>query len=441
MKYSIGIDIGNSQIRGVLVNLENKSLFDNIVRNNDTILPSETFESLLDPDKIYDIAYDIINDLINDLSPPDTISHIGVTGLMHGMLYVDENGNSASPYFSWQDQRGNRIFKNDTTYCQYIKSTTLRPASTGYGLITHFYNVENQVVPFNAKCITTIQGYVAMRLSKSSHPILHTSDCAALGLYNVEHNHFDLNAISELDLDPSFLPTVSKDIITIGTYNGIDVLLPIGNNQASFYGAVTKENSVLVNVGTGGQVSMEIPFYRPADHLEVRPYFDDTFLLVGTSLSAGSSYDLLQKFFQATFSMFGIEPPEELFTKMTLSAFEAYRLGNPLTFDTKFKGTRKDPSLRGSIKDINDKNFTPMHFSLGVLSGVCNELFSLVESELTSSFHLVGVGNAVRQNNLLQKLLSDRFNTSISVPQIIEEAAYGASLLSLKLKDSSVEAE
>ena len=434
MKYSIGIDIGNTQIRGVLVNLDNNSLVDNIVRNNDTDLPSEAFENLLDADKIFEIAYDIINDLINDLTAPDVVSYIGITGLMHGMLYVDENGNSASPYFSWQDQRGNRIYKNDTTYCQYIKSTTLRPASSGYGLITHFYNAENDQVPFNAKSITTIQGYVAMRLCQLTRPILHTSDCASLGLYTVEHNHFDLSAMKELELDPSFLPKVSKDIIEIGSYNNISVLLPIGNNQASFFGSVTRQNSVLVNIGTGGQISMEIPFYRPADHLEVRPYFDDTYLLVGTSLSAGSSYDLLQKFFQSTFAMFGIEPPEELFTNMTLSAFEAYRLGNPLTFDTKFKGTRKDPSIRGSIQDINDKNFTPMHFSLGVLSGVCNELFSIIESELTSSFYLVGVGNAVRQNNLLQKLLSDRFNTPISVPAIIEEAAYGASLLSLKLK-------
>ena len=46
----------------------------------------------------------------------------------------------------------------------------------------------------------------------------------------------------------------------------------IGDNQASFLGAVPRDGSVLVNVGTGSQISVLADQIRSFDQLECRPY-------------------------------------------------------------------------------------------------------------------------------------------------------------------------
>ncbi|MEG2002804.1 MAG: FGGY family carbohydrate kinase [Clostridia bacterium] len=434
MTYTIGIDIGFTKIRGVLIELSTKRLVDSITRSNSTEMPSEMFESLQDPDEMFKIAKDIIDDLMNDLNGDDFVSFIGLTGQMHGMTYVDENGAAVSPFFTWKDKRGDRNYKNDVSYASYIKAVTLRPSVSGYGLVTHFYNVENGVVPPNAAKLTTIQGYVAMKLSNSKIPILHMSDAASLGLYDVENNCFDLQSIKAVGLDEKILPIVSTEVVTVGQYKSAKVICPIGDNQASFFGSVTEDNSVFVNIGGTGQVSIEIPYFRPAGHLEERPYFDGKYLLVGTSICGGYAYEMLKNFYIDVFKMFDVKPPEDLYSTMNMSAFEAYKQGNPLCVDTQFCGSKIDPTKRGSITDITIENFNPTHLSLGMLAGISEELYQIIESDLPSDFTLVGGGKGVKRNTLMQKLLSEKFNKAINIPQIEDEAAFGASLISLKIK-------
>ena len=42
---------------------------------------------------------------------------------------------------------------------------------------------------------------------------------------------------------------------------------------------------------------------------------------------------------------------------------------------TLFQGTRKDPTLRGSISGLSTENFTPQHLIHGVMHGMADELF------------------------------------------------------------------
>lgn len=433
MTYTIGIEIGLTKVRGVLIELETRKLVDSISRVNSSQLPSENFENLQDPDEMFEIAKDIIDDLMNDIDGADFVSYIGLTGQMHGMTYVDACGKAVSPHFTWKDRRGERIYKNDISYSSFVKASTLRPSVCGHGLITHFYNKENGIVPPNASKLTTIQGYVAMRLSGNTSPILHSSDASSLGLYDVDNNCFDLSALKIIGIDEDILPKVTQEIEVIGQYNGANIIVPIGDHQASFYGSVTEENSVFVKVGNMGQVSILSKYYRPCDQLEARPYFDGQYLLVGTSICGGRSYEMLKDMFAKVLEMFGFKPPEDLYSKMNLSAFEAYKEGNPLKVDTQFCGSRQEPSKKGSITQINPENFDPMHLSLGVLDGICDDLYQIIESELPNDFELVGAGNGIRRNSLMQKLLSEKFNKTIAIPKYEDEGAYGASLLALKI--------
>ena len=56
-----------------------------------------------DVEKITQTALSVIETLFERY--PD-IHSIGVTGQMHGILYVDADGNAVSPLYTWQDARG-----------------------------------------------------------------------------------------------------------------------------------------------------------------------------------------------------------------------------------------------------------------------------------------------------------------------------------------------
>ena len=97
--YAIGIDIGTTSICGVLIDIS-----DGTVVKSSTV-PSEAFlktdnvwEKIQNTEKIINIAKNIIDDFLNK----ETVV-IGITGQMHGIVYIDNNGSAISPLYTWQD--------------------------------------------------------------------------------------------------------------------------------------------------------------------------------------------------------------------------------------------------------------------------------------------------------------------------------------------------
>ena len=76
-------------------------------------------------------------------------------------------------------------------------------------------------------------------------------------LYDADHSlkeEYDREAIKKLSIDPALLPRVTKSAECIGKYRSASVFVSLGDNQASFLGAAG-DNSLLVNIGTGSQIS------------------------------------------------------------------------------------------------------------------------------------------------------------------------------------------
>ena len=148
------------------------------------------------------------------------IHSIGITGQMHGILYLDKNLTPCSPLIIWQDARGNEIFKSNETYAEYLTKVTGIKAASGYGLTTHFYNIKNNLVPQNAFMLCTIHDYLAALLTNTK-PVSHTSDAASLGFFDLEKLDFNKNALQIAGIDTSFLPDVIKDTVTEEDFNSL----------------------------------------------------------------------------------------------------------------------------------------------------------------------------------------------------------------------------
>lgn len=459
---SIGIDIGTTTICSVLIDASSKALLDASTKPNHAALPgAQSFERLQDPAVILDTCTAMVNHYLDSFS--DIVS-IGITGQMHGIVYIDRDGQAVSPLFTWQDGRGDTSlpegwgetgWQNDRngsdlmtgmdsapplkarTYAAYLTAKTGYAMATGFGMTTHFYNHVNRLIPPDAVYLCTIPDYIAMRLTNRRMPLVHQSMAASLGMYDLKRKQFDQQAVTSLGLSPSILPEIASGECYIGkTNSGIPVTAALGDNQASFLASMVSEDACLVNVGTGSQISMMTRSPYQSAQIECRPYLSDTYLLAGPSLCGGYSYSLLKNFFEETLSQFGVKPQVSTYEVMNRIALDAAAQSNPLKVDTRFSGTRQDASVTGSIQNITVANFHPGNLALGILQGICDELYHFYTQfpeDVKPIKTLVGSGNGIRMNPLLQQIFANTFKAELIIPDIKEEAAYGCGLLGLNI--------
>ena len=209
----------------------------------------------------------------------------------------------------------------------------------------------------------------------------------------------------------------------------------IGDNQAAFIGSVTEpEHTVLVNIGTGSQISMltDKPLKGGHPLVESRPFDGERYLLAGSCLCGGRAYAMLEYFFRKYLSVSGVSDVSQ-YSLLNHLADKGWQQGNILSVKTTFCGTRADPTVRGQIEGIGEENFTPEAMAAGVLCGMADELYDLFRMMPKRPVHvLMASGNAVRKNPVLQRILSDRFGLVLQIPPYTEEAACGAALFGNK---------
>ena len=424
---TLGLDIGTTTVSAAV--FENGRVLDSRTLKNDSFLKDrDCWEKVQDPAYILTTAQKAVLELTS--LHPD-IAGIGLTGQQHGIVYLDCAGCPVSPLYTWQDGRGSLEYENGETYAGYLRRITgYENLATGYGLVTHFYNLKNGLVPENAVVFCTIHDYVAMKLAGLSAPLTEPTDAASFGLFDVEHGDYDYAAIENAGIDTALLPKLAPQRILGTGALGIPVCAAIGDNQASFLGATGgKPGSLLVNMGTGGQFSAHTARYLTCPGLETRPFPLGGWLLVGASLCGGRAYALLEGFFRKVVEMQTGTAPENCYEAMRRMV-EENALPNDLPLVSPlFQGTRLDPDLRGRIENLSTDNFTPLHLTCGLLQGMAGELHDMYRRYLDaggSTGTLFGSGNGLRKNPALCAAFERLFGQPLTLSSMQEEAACGA---------------
>lgn len=400
----LGIDIGTTSICAVAIDKESGECLGVRTQNAEAFLETpHSFEKIQDTKKIITLAKALLDELITE----DTVS-IGVTGQMHGIVYLDETGEAVSPLYTWQDKRADEPYQN-TTYARHLG------IFAGYGCASDFYNREKGIRPKNAVSFCTIHDYFVMYLTQRKTPLIHTTDASSFGLFDEKTLTFAYD----------YAPEVTADYTIAGTYRGIPVSVAIGDNQASVLSTLTDESGLLLNFGTGSQVSLVSPEKITGRNIECRPYFEGKYLAVGSALCGGRAYSLLCDFYHRIFSEVLDISKSEVYTIMErfLQKEDA-----PLCVDTRFAGTRETPDLRGKIENISTENFTPSALTRGVLCGMVEELYTMYQAMGKKCALATASGNAIRRNPTLLSIAKERFALPVRLPSHLEEGAYGASL-------------
>lgn len=425
---SVGIDIGTTTISAAVIDHAGKRQIEGYSIANAFDLPCEKGFCEQDADAIVQKAKSLLDHILDGY---ENVCSVGITGQMHGIVYVDTDGKAVSPLFTWEDKRADQSMENGETYCERIYRITGEEIYTGYGFATHYYMQENSAVPKEAATFCSIMDYFAMRLAEKDRPLVHATNAASFGFYDVQAGRFKTESLEKIFTGAVSVPTVTEDFSIAGEYRGIPIAVAIGDNQASFLGSVQDlEDGALVNFGTGSQISMLSTGEHAGQGLELRPFFAGKYLLCGAALCGGSAYAMLEQFFRE-YSMLSDGKRAPQYENMNRIAAEAYAQGvTPLAVDTAFRGVRHDPARRGSISAIGATDLTPAKLILGVIYGMCRELHTLYLAAGVPKKKVVVSGGAMQKNTVLQRVIAEMFATEPILSTQVEEAAVGAAFFS-----------
>lgn len=483
----MGIDIGTTTISVVMIEEKEK---------NFTLIGSETvlhhaflegekeFHKIQDAEKLWQVTVKTVSKMMKIYGKPDII---GMTGQMHGIVYMDECGLAVSPFYTWQDGCGDERMetiekveeekeqavyfgpKNKVeTYAQFLKKE-VGVSATGYGLTTHFYLQRSGEIPKNARKMVTISDYIAMKFCGREKAFVARDMAASWGCFDMEKGDFDREKLEKAGVNISFIPEVLQSHEVIGTTvkylkentsmkmnmenenieidipEGIPIVASMGDNQASVLGSVQDlENTVLINIGTGSQVSVGTSNYdreklKNQGSIEIRPCLDK-YLVVGSSLCGGRAYAMLEQFYQEIMEMFEREKSQDSYGLMERQARDFLKKNGKDAMwkvKTTFAGTRNNPDERGSIAGISTENFHPGAMTVGVIRGILEELYEMYQEiyKVTGrkAKYLVGSGNGIRKNNLMREMAEEIFQMPMKVQDCEEEAAYGSAVQALRI--------
>lgn len=447
MSVLISIDLGTSKLCALAFCVETLEPLATCAAANDAQvagLPAGYDEQ--DPTRIWERVRELLSRLLADVAVrAHQVIGISITGQMHGVLLTDSQLHPATNLVTWRDQRV--LSQSDREGTLNAAQEALAPIGphrtgchlhAGYGGATLHHWAVNGEIPEGVVALS-IADYVAGMLTglQATDP----THAASWGICDLERGQWDLECVSRLGLDAGLLPPLRPTSSALGAIRaeiaqkiGLSpqtvVYQPIGDNQASVVGvAGLGGDAAVVNLGTGGQVSIPQSRVVWVEGFETRPMPLEGFILVGASLCGGWSYAYLRRFFQDVISQIaGVQVEEgEVYRRMNELAAQSQPLAGGLRADTRFNGTRNDPMRRGGLFGIDAANLTPGNVARAFVEGMVGELAEMFQSVDNQAVRRIAAsGNAVRANPLVLKTIESMFGRSCSLSVHQEEAALGA---------------
>ncbi len=430
---ALGVDIGTTTISAQLISLTDNSCVHTYCIEHGAAIKDYAYPDAfaVDADSLCNIAISLVKSAINVYS---NITSIGFTGQMHGIVCLGEDGEILSPLYTWQNQFGSRLI-DGKTISELIEKKTGKKYPTGYGLVTYYALNQLGLLPENTKKIACISDVAVMRLCGNASPNCHPTNAASLGFFDIKNNCFQYDLLEKIGIEKNVLPELVSDYHICGKFEGASVSVSIGDNQAGALASIS-DACVLLNIGTSGQICLieanpDFEKFNNTLSVELRPYFDNKYLYVGSTLCGGRALAALADFiFEACEKLdAGIRKPD-IYRLINSSAMEAT---GELKISTEFLGTRDNPEQKGRIENISLNSFNLAELSAGFSKGIISELYGLYgKFRCTPPDRLVVSGNAIRKNIALCAAAEQVFGVAATMPKFIEEAAFGAAIYSVK---------
>lgn len=266
MKYVLGIDLGTSGTKTVL--------FD----QRGTVMASATVEYPMDqpkngwaeqnPADWWNAAAATIRTVLSKsaVNPAEVVS-LGISGQMHGMVMLDEQGEVLRPSIIWCDQRTQAECDEITERvgAKRLIEITANPALTGFTASKILW-VRNHQPEIYAKCRHILLPKDYVRYMLTGDYATEVSDASGMQLLDVPNRCWSDEVLAALDIDKSMLAKVyescevtghvSKEAAALtGLTEATLVVGGAGDNAAAAVGTgVVEDGRAFTTIGTSGVV-------------------------------------------------------------------------------------------------------------------------------------------------------------------------------------------
>lgn len=427
LDQALAIDIGTSKITLVQFEISSMEVIQTVTEANSSQI-SLTDATMHEQDP--KVIWTIVQRLLLQITLRSSIQFISITGQMHGILLLDGEGNPHTNLITWRDGR-NKVNPVGKDY----KGENGCLVQRGYGGST-LAALHSSLPSLDSLQVCTIASFIMGKLCGCFS--IDETMAASLGLYDIRRKRWNREQIEQLGIPLSLFPPVIPSSVRVGTLlmpvasqlalsDSVVVCSPIGDNQASFIGSSGFCQAGVINIGTGGQISVPTQEVTDTPSIEIRPLPKKGYLQVYSSLCGGWAYVYLKEFCKDVLTRFGVTVSDKvLYEKLDQLAL-ASDAESGLFVDTQFLGGREKADTLGSIRQINTHNLTLSNLSRGFLEGIVRELHPAGIRTDSMKF-LVASGNAVRKSPVMASLIEAEFGCPVMFAPFLEEAAIGSIL-------------
>lgn len=438
MKYVIGIDLGTSAVKILLMN-QNGEVCQEVSKSYPLIQERSGY-SEQNPEEWVEKTTQGLVELVQQFQGnTEDIEGISFSGQMHGLVLLDEENNLLRNAILWNDTR-------TTEQCQLIYETvgkdrlleiTKNPALEGFTLPKLLWVKQYEPEVFKKASVFMLpKDYLRFCMTGQIHS--EYSDAAGTLLLNVSEKKWSTEICELMGIKPKLCPPLVESHEFVGTITtdfaaktglseSVKVFAGGADNACGAIGSgILSEGRTLCSIGTSGVV-LSYEERKDQNFSGKVHYFnhgeEDAFYTMGVTLAAGYSLS----WFKDTFA------DKEEFEQL-LKEIEQVPVGaNGLLFTPYLVGERTphpDSIIRGSFIGM-DASHKRDDFVRAVLEGITfslNESIEIFRESGKTIETIVSIGGGAKNETWLQ-MQADIFNANIVKLSSEQGPGMGAAML------------
>lgn len=435
MGYVLGIDLGTSSLKGLVVDKKGKIIA--AASSNYSLFSEQTGYSEQDPNNWIQAAEQVLQNLPTNVRAE--IEGISFSGQMHSLVLVDHNNQVVRPSILWNDGRTTQQCQEIMAdYGEELLQQTKNIALEGFTLpkILWIQKNEPEIWAQTAKILLP-KDY--LRYWFDGRLATEHSDAAGTLMLDIHKNSWSKELIARFDIAEDQLPELVESLDQTGFVSpkiqeryglksDVKVFAGGADNACAALGAgLHADDQALVSIGTSG-VFLTLENEVEVDYKGRLHFFDHVisavFYTMGVTLSAGYSL----AWFKETFA------PDVSFDELLQNISKVPPGARGLLFTPYIVGERTphiDSQIRGSFIGIN-QNHRLSDFTRAVLEGITFSLKDsqvLMEQTAKKKFkEIISLGGGAKNATWLQ-IQADIFNTTIVSLETEEGPGIGAAML------------
>lgn len=437
MSYVIGIDLGTSAVKALLVD-RNGTVAAEASRSY-PLYHEHSGWSEQRPDDWVEGTLTAIHELLDSSgTAPELIEGISFSGQMHGLVLLDDAGTPVRNAILWNDTRTTAQCREiERTLGDKLLSITRNPALEGFTLPKMIWVREHEPEVFAKAAVFVLpKDYVRYRLTGQLH--MDYSDAAGTLLLDVANKKWSSDVLDAFGLSASFCPPLVESHAMVGCMTAeaakragmteaVKVFAGGADNACGAIGAgILSEGLTLSSIGTSG-VILSYEDDKTKDFQGKVHFFnhgkEDSYYAMGVTLAAGYSLS----WFKNTFA------PNETFEQLLDGVAEVPPGSRGLIFTPYLAGERTphaDPHIRASFIGM-DGSHKRIDFARAVMEGITfslNESVAMFRNAGKTVDKIVSIGGGA-QNPAWLQMQADIFNATVVSLENEQGPGLGAAML------------